>query len=99
MKKAYLCIINQTIPTMNENKLSFAAIKTMYPNEWVLVGNPLLHQASVAEGLVVFHHESKRAVCEFARSIITQFEMVKIVFTGDMPKVSRLGIFKVTEEK
>ena len=84
---------------MNEQQLSFATIKNLYPNEWVLVGNPMLHQAGIAEGLVVFHHASKKVVCEFAQTIITQFEMVKIVFTGETSKVSRLGIFKVTEEK
>ena len=84
---------------MNEKQLSFSAIKSLYPNEWVLVGNPLLHQAGITEGFVVFHHTSKKAVCEFAQTIITQFEMVKIVFTGETTKVSRLGIFKVTEEK
>ena len=84
---------------MSGNQLSFSTIKSLYPNEWVLVGNPLLHQASIAEGLVVFHHSSKKVVCEFAQTAITQFDMVKIIFTGEVSKVSRLGIFKVTEEK
>lgn len=84
---------------MSENHLSYSTIKSLYPNEWVLVGNPILHRASIAEGLVVFHHINKKVVCEFAQTAITQFDMIKIIFTGEASKVSRLGIFKVTEEK
>jgi hypothetical protein len=49
---------------------------------------------------MVYHTTSKREIFEFAKKIIDNYEMIemiKIVYTGKMPKITQLGIFKVTE--
>ncbi len=76
---------------------SFNEIKALHPNQWVLLADPEIEDAEVLGGNVLFHSTDKRAVLDFAQRVIGQHGMVKIVFTGEMPKVSRLGIFKVTE--
>jgi hypothetical protein len=80
-------------------KTLFKSIQQEYPNEWVLIADPVLQNATVTEGVLVFHHQSKKAVLDFTANVIQQFNMVKIVFTGELPKISRLGLFKVIEQK
>jgi hypothetical protein len=75
----------------------FSEIKSRHPDEWVLLGDPKIADAEILSGAVLFHSRDKQAVMDFAKKVIDQYKMVKIVFTGEMPKVSRLGIFKVTE--
>jgi len=82
---------------MQLEMLSLQEIHALHPNEWVLLGDPDIQDAEVLGGAVLFHSIDKRAVLDFAQQVIGHYEMVKIVFAGEMPKVSRLGIFKVTE--
>lgn len=84
---------------MSKLALNYSNIQSLYPNEWVLIGNPVIDNANVLEGQVIHHNKDKRDVCDYAKSVIDQFDMIKIIYTGQMPKVSRLGIFKVIESK
>ncbi len=82
---------------MQLEMLTLHEIYALHPNEWVLLGDPDIQDAEVLSGAVLFHSPDKRAVLDFAQRVIGQYGMVKIVFAGEMQKVSRLGIFKVTE--
>lgn len=84
---------------MPEKILKYAEIKSLYPNEWVLLDKPFFKGARVLKGRVIYHHKDKRNVCEFTQTAIDNYEMVKIVFTGEISKISRLGIFKVVESQ
>ena len=81
-----------------EKILSLDAIRIQFPDEWVLLGNPDIKDYEVLAGTVVHHHKDKRKILELAQVVIDKFEMIKIIFTGNVPKISRLGIFKVTED-
>ncbi len=82
---------------MKNNRLEFNTIKRQYPNEWVLIGNPTIKNARVLKGEVIYHTFDKRDIFEFAKKVINDYEMIKIVYTGLVPKISQLGIFKVSE--
>jgi hypothetical protein len=84
---------------MPKKMLKYAEIQSLYPDEWVLLDSPLLKGARVLKGRVIYHHKDKRNVCEFAQTVIHNFKMVKIAFTGEISKISRLGIFKVIESQ
>jgi hypothetical protein len=73
---------------------NFSEIKSRHPDEWVLLGDPKIADAEILGGAVLFHSRDKQAVMEFAKKVIDQYKMVKIVFTGEMPKIARLGIFR-----
>ena len=42
--------------------LSFDIIKKIYPNEWVVIGNPIIdnNNISVKEGIVINHNIDKK---------------------------------------
>ena len=40
--------------------LKIADIETRYPNQWIVVGNPVFEGMDVLEGVVIAHHADKR---------------------------------------
>ena len=60
-----------------QQMLNIEEIRSQYPNEWVLIGNPLLKnpeiQASIISqlisGIVLFHSKDKRELAYKAREI------------------------------
>jgi hypothetical protein len=74
--------------------LSFEAIKTLYPNEWVVIGNPVLDDettlGSIADkliqGVVLLHSKDKRELVAKTKSARAGFESIACVFTGEFPK-------------
>lgn len=75
-------------------KLTFEKIKAMYPNEWVLIGNPVLDepdvQASIVSrllsGVLLYHSKDKREVAYKGRELKEGFEKITYVYTGEIPK-------------
>jgi hypothetical protein len=76
---------------------SISKIIEKYPEQWVLLGNPILKHDNVLKGHVLFHHEDKKRVLEIAQNEINNYDMIKIIFTGEASKSVRLNIFRVTE--
>ena len=78
--------------------LSFEKIKNLYPNEWVLIGNPELRnpevEASIVSqligGVVVFHSKDKKELAYKGRDLRKGFESITCVWTGEIPKNRKL---------
>ena len=76
--------------------LSFDNIKMLYPNEWVLIGNPSLRNDEVEAtivsqllgGIVIFHSKDKMELAYKGRELNKGFESVTCVWTGEIPKNS-----------
>ena len=53
-----------------EESISITAIKTLYPNEWVLIGNPEMDKSElhVLSGIPVLHSKDKKEVCYLGKS-------------------------------
>lgn len=73
--------------------LSFDHIKKLYPNEWVLIGNPQLNDDFVGSvvskllgGVVLFHSKDRREIGYKAKDVRQGYESVVCVYTGEMPK-------------
>ena len=78
-----------TISTINQ-------IKTQYPDQWVLVGNPEMdaNELHVLAGFAVLHSKDKKEVCYLGAELVKQFDTYMIVFTGEPRPARRLtGIF------
>lgn len=79
---------------------TFESIKAMYPNEWVLIGNPELDDETtlgsivrkLVQGVVLFHSKDKRDMAYKARPFRTGFDTYTVVFTGDLPKGKRFWL-------
>jgi len=66
----------------------------MYPDEWVLLGNPEINSTKVLGGIVVYHSKDKKEVCYIGRDKTDAFSKVTIAFTGDLKLHRKIGILR-----
>ena len=79
---------------MTIETLPFETIKQLYPNEWVLLGDPELDNADtlgsivskLMSGVVLFHSQDKREVAYKSAEYRKGFSTYTCVFTGEIPK-------------
>ncbi|MBP7478081.1 MAG: hypothetical protein KA797_06120 [Chitinophagales bacterium] len=79
-----------------QNSISISDIKFLYPEEWVLLGNPIMDESKieVISGIPLFHSKDKREVCYIGRDKTSNYEKITIVYTGNFkPSRKITGIF------
>ncbi len=72
--------------------LTLEQIKNNYPNEWVLLGNPILDEPEVEasiisqliSGIVLFHSKDKRELAYKAKAVKGSYETTTLIFTGEI---------------
>ena len=79
---------------MKADYMGFDKVKQMYPDEWVLLGNPEMKSTKVLGGVVLYHSKDKKEVCYIGRDKTTDFSKVTIAFTGDIKQERRIGILR-----
>jgi len=78
------------------NTITISEIKNLYPNEWVLVGNPVMDSTKIdmLAGIPIYHSKDKKEVCYIGRDKITDFKKITLIFTGTFkPSRKITGIF------
>ena len=67
-----------------EQAMTIDEMKSLYPNEWVLVGDPVLGESGVkiVSGIPVYHSADKKEVCYLGRDKTSQFTKIKLIYTG-----------------
>jgi hypothetical protein len=68
------------------DELTIDQIKTQYPDEWVLLGNPNIIGASVLGGVVIDHSKDKREIAYRQPNWRLNFQTAITVFTGQKVK-------------
>ncbi len=84
---------------MNES-LTVDQIRSAYPDEWVLVGNPMLGDADTVgsvvsklqSGIVLYHSKDKREIAYKAKELTQNVERYACIFTGEAPKNRRFWL-------
>ena len=74
--------------------IPFEKVKLLYPDEWVLLGNPEITDTKVSGGIVVYHSKDKKEVCYIGRDKTDSFSTVTIAYTGDLKHHRKIGIFR-----
>jgi hypothetical protein len=86
---------------ITENKiLPFDEIKKLYPNEWVLIGNPILDDTPILKavvhklqgGVVLYHSIDKREIGYNAKTVKAGYDTFVCVFTGETPQNRRFWL-------
>ena len=69
--------------------LNIADIKKLYPDEWVLLGNPIMdeNKMDVLSGIPVFHSKDKKEVCYIGRDRTSEFHKITLIYTGNFRRV------------
>ena len=76
--------------------INIADIKNQYPNEWVLIGNPIMddNKINVLSGIPLFHSKDKKEVCYIGRNKTQNFYKITLIYTGSFKSVRKItGIF------
>jgi hypothetical protein len=77
--------------------LTINDIKNLYPNEWVLLGNPVMDAKNidVVSGIPIYHSKDKKEVCYIGRDKTSDFDKITLIFTGSFEPMRKItGIFK-----
>ena len=83
------------IDVLIENKIvSIEDIKNMYPEQWVLIGNPLLRNPAsngsihnrLISGVVILANKDKRELAYQAKDMVNNYDETLCIFTGEIPK-------------
>lgn len=76
--------------------LSITDIKKLYPDEWILLGNPIMDESNidVLSGIPIFHSTDKKEVCYIGRNKTSAFDKITLVYTGTIKPTRKItGIF------
>ncbi len=72
--------------------LTFDDIKKMYPDEWVLIGNPDLEDSKILKsvvsklrgGVLLYHSKTKMDVAIHAKEVKEGYDTFVCVYTGEI---------------
>ena len=79
---------------MDNTYITFDELKKLYPDEWVLLGDPKMKNISVLGGIVLYHSKDKKEVCYIGRDKTAAFATVTTAFTGDLKQHRNIGILR-----
>ena len=76
--------------------INITEIKASFPDEWVLLGNPVFDDSklNVLAGIPIYHSQDKKEVCYIGKDKTADYQKITLIYTG-MLKPSRkiTGIF------
>jgi len=81
---------------MDKTYIDFDELKKLYPDEWILLGDPKMMNTSVLGGVVLYHSKDKKEVCYIGRDKTTDFSTVTIAFAGDLKQHRKIGTLRRT---
>ena len=76
--------------------LNINDITKLYPDEWVLIGNPVMDNSKidVLKGVPIFHSKDKKEVCYIGRDKTSGFKKITLIYTGTFKPTRKItGIF------
>ena len=79
---------------MDNSFLELDELKKIYPDEWILLGDPEMENTSVLGGIVLYHSKDKKEVCYIGRDKTANYATVTIAFAGDLKQHRKIGILK-----
>ena len=80
-----------------ENLMTLSDLKTAFPNEWVLLGNPVYEDSSkltVVAGIPIYHSLDKKEVCYIGKDKTEGYQKITLIYTGVVKPTRKItGIF------
>ncbi len=69
-----------------EGFLAVDEIRRLYPNEWVLLGNPVSEGGALLGGTVILHDPEKQGMALRGKGLIGNYDRATHFFASEMPK-------------
>jgi hypothetical protein len=81
---------------MENTYVSFEEAKLLYPDEWLLLGNPVSDENGLHTlgGYVLYHSKDKKEVCYLGKDKTVGYDKITLEFTGKIKKMRRLGLMR-----
>ena len=66
--------------------INISEIKTLYPDEWVLLGNPVMDDSKidVLSGIPLFHSKDKKEIANNFSELKKGYETTACIYTGEL---------------
>jgi hypothetical protein len=72
---------------LTDEAISFEEMKALYPEEWVVVGDPEYDEFDdLIGGVVLMHDKDKRKMAYQAQDLVKSWETFAVIYTGEFPK-------------
>ena len=79
---------------MDNSFIAIDELKRIYPDEWILLGNPEIKNTTVLGGVVLYHSKDKKEVCYIGRDKTANYNTVTIAYAGNLKHHRKIGILK-----
>ena len=77
---------------------SMEDIKKSYPDEWILLGNPVRRseqEMAILSGVVLYHSPDKKEVCYLGKPLVKNYNRVTLFFNRVTPRLKREAIVSI----
>jgi hypothetical protein len=74
--------------------IKMAEIEARFPNQWVVLGNPVFDGMDVLEGVVIAHHADKRIASMEGGERRAPFHKITLFYVGKLPPPRRIGLLR-----
>ncbi len=78
--------------------LTWEAIKNLYPDEWVVLGNPIFNGMKILKGTVLAHHQDKRVASIEGGERREGFKKFTLTFTGQHQSNYHIGLLRTVRK-
>jgi hypothetical protein len=79
---------------LEDNILDWEDIKNQYPDEWVVLGNPIFDGMKILKGTVLAHHPDKRVASIEGGERREGFVKFTLAFTGQLKSNYHIGLLR-----
>jgi hypothetical protein len=87
-------VVEIRMNTPVEGYLTVDEIKSLYPNQWVLIANTRKNGTQILGGRLLLHEADKRDLALKGRDLIHQNTDVNHFYTGEFPSRPRIGLLR-----
>ena len=74
--------------------LTWEDIKIQYPDEWVVLGNPVFDGMKILQGTVLAHHQDKRVASIEGGERREGFKKFTLTYTGQHKSSYHIGLLR-----
>ena len=73
-------------------------IKSLYPDEWVVIANPVFDGMKLLKGIMFAHHPDKRVASIEGGERREGFKKFTVLFTGQIKSNSHIGLLRTIQK-
>jgi hypothetical protein len=83
---------------IDDEIIAWEDIKKQYPDEWVVIGNPIFDGMKILKGTVLAHHPDKRVASIEGGERRDGFKKFTVLFTGEIKSNTHIGLLRTIQK-